>query len=213
MTKANFTAVPNEVMEGLYKSDLSGSELRILLFIIRRTIGFHKASFTMSSDAIAKETGASSRSVKRAMLKLVELGFVKLSHDDVSHSITFLDMPCDKSDTPACDKNDTSACDKSDTQPVTSMSHIPYYKENIKENDKERERKTSSPTYEELVDEYGSDNVDLYVSKVREWHERNNKPLRDIYSVVRKWLVEDGVTIDKSDEYYHNKYDFVYNAF
>jgi hypothetical protein len=181
----------------------------------------------MSSDAIAKETGASSRSVKRAMLKLVELGFVKLSHDDVSHSITFLDMPCDKSDTstcdkpdtpacdkpdtPACDKSDTPACDKSDTQPVTSMSHIPYYKENIKENDKERERKTASPTYEELVDEYGSDNVDLYVSKVREWYERNNRPLRDIYSVVRKWLVQDGIRKDPYDEEYYHKYDFVIN--
>ncbi len=206
MTKANFTAVPNEVIEGLYKSDLSGSELRILLFIIRRTIGFHGVSFRLSSSAIAKEIGISPMSVKRALKKLSESGMISTTSNNSSdtHCIIF-DTACNKIDTPACNKTDTEA--------VTELIQIPYYKENIKENDKERERKTSSPTYEELVDEYGSDNVDLYVSKVREWYERNNKPLRDIYSVVRKWLVEDGVTIDKSDEYYHNKYDFVYNAF
>ena len=161
-------------------------------------------------------------SVKRALKKLSESGMISTTSNNSSdtHCIIF-DTACNKIDAPACNKNDTVNCNKidtpagnkTDTEAVTELIQIPYYKENIKENDKERERKTSSLTYEELVDEYGSDNVDLYVSKVREWYESNNKPLRDIYSVVRKWLVEDGVTIDKSDEYYHNKYDFVYNAF
>src|SRR5258708_38372413 len=77
----NTTPVPDELFDELL-ADLSGAELKVLLYICRRTFGFKKESDTISLTQIAngivtregkvldKGTGLSKRHVQRALKRL-----------------------------------------------------------------------------------------------------------------------------------------------
>src|SRR4051812_8825444 len=79
----NTTPVPDELFDELL-ADLSGAELKVLLYICRRTFGFKKESDTISLSQIAsgivtrdgrvldKGTGLSKRHVQRALKSLEE---------------------------------------------------------------------------------------------------------------------------------------------
>src|SRR3954471_22121487 len=79
----NTTPVPDELFDELL-ADLSGAELKVLMYICRRTFGFKKESDTISLSQIAsgiitrdgrvldKGTGLSKRHVQRALKRLEE---------------------------------------------------------------------------------------------------------------------------------------------
>src|SRR4029079_15081818 len=79
----NTTPVPDELFDELL-ADLSGAELKVLMYICRRTFGFKKGSDTISLSQIAsgivtrdgkildKGTGLSKRHVQRALKSLEE---------------------------------------------------------------------------------------------------------------------------------------------
>src|SRR4051812_22696066 len=83
----NTTPVPDEIFDELL-ADLSGAELKVLLYICRRTFGFKKDSDTISisqmTDGIQKKdgerldrgTGLSKDSVTRAVKVLEEKGVI-----------------------------------------------------------------------------------------------------------------------------------------
>src|SRR3954471_1723890 len=79
----NTTPVPDEIFDTLL-ADLSGAELKVLLYICRRTFGFKKERDTISLSQIAsgivtregrvldRGTGLSKRHVQRALKSLEE---------------------------------------------------------------------------------------------------------------------------------------------
>src|SRR4029078_3357277 len=83
----NTTPVPDELFDELL-ADLSGAELKVLLYICRRTFGFKKESDTISisqmTDGIQKKdgnqldrgAGVSKDSVARAVKSLEEKGVI-----------------------------------------------------------------------------------------------------------------------------------------
>ena len=54
-----YTAIANEIMEALIRMDLSGQELRLILFVVRKTYGFHKKDDYISLSQMAKILGTS----------------------------------------------------------------------------------------------------------------------------------------------------------
>jgi phage replication O-like protein O len=86
----NTTPIPDEVFDELL-SVLSGAELKVLLYICRRTFGFKKESDTISLNQIAEGittrdgrvldqgTGLSKRHVQRALKSLEEKRIVEVS--------------------------------------------------------------------------------------------------------------------------------------
>lgn len=52
-----------------------------------------------------------------------------------------------------------------------------------------------SPDLNKLVYDYGQDNVDKYVQRVRSWYSKKGKPLTDLEGTVRKWLEQDNVEL------------------
>ena len=96
-----------------------------------------------------------------------------------------------------------------------------YTKESKGKKSKEKERKgeeTASPdgsaltpsALEKLIYDYGQENVDKYVQRVRSWYADKGKPVADLEGTVRKWLEQDGVPlIDHSID----KYKVVINKF
>lgn len=75
-----YTRINNALLNALCKTPLSGQELRVLLFIIRYTLGFNRDTAELSITYIANGTEISTRNVRRILTHLEELGFINLSH-------------------------------------------------------------------------------------------------------------------------------------
>lgn len=67
-----------------------------------------------------------------------------------------------------------------------------------------------SPNFEKLIYDYGQENVDNYIQRVRSWYKDKGKSPSDLEGTVRKWLEQDGIEkIDHSID----KYNCIINKF
>lgn len=66
-----FTGIANEILEVIYSSPLSGSELRVLLLVFRKTYGWHKKEDEISLTQIVTGTKLSRKQVCEVINKLV----------------------------------------------------------------------------------------------------------------------------------------------
>ncbi len=69
--KDGYTKVANELLDALIKYPFSGSELRILLFVIRKTYGWEKTKDVIPFSQISRATNLDLRYVKRIIKRLV----------------------------------------------------------------------------------------------------------------------------------------------
>lgn len=65
-----YTAIANEIMEALIKYSLPSSEMRCLLFVIRKTYGFNKKTDAISLSQFVRATALNRRAVIRALNNL-----------------------------------------------------------------------------------------------------------------------------------------------
>lgn len=65
-----YTAIANEILDHLYKQSLNGTELKVVMCILRYTFGFRRKSHKLSASFIARWGNCDSRAVKRALKKL-----------------------------------------------------------------------------------------------------------------------------------------------
>ncbi len=72
----NYTRIPNELLEALYQITLPIYELRIFLFILRKTYGFNKKSDWISQKQIAEMTGIHKCHVSRTLKSLLEKNMI-----------------------------------------------------------------------------------------------------------------------------------------
>ena len=66
-----YTAIAHEILEQLVKTALLGSELRIILFILRKTYGFQKKEDRISLTQFEKGTGLSRPTVVKTLKNLI----------------------------------------------------------------------------------------------------------------------------------------------
>ena len=78
----NFTQVPNAVLEQTYKSNLNGSQIRILLFVLRYTSGFHREYHDFSIKYVSKGTKLSDRQVQRELSNLINRNMIIVRKDE-----------------------------------------------------------------------------------------------------------------------------------
>ena len=67
----SYTRLFNPILEALCRTEFTGRELRVVLFIIRATYGWNKKKFPLSKSYIMKGTGISERNVCRIIKKLI----------------------------------------------------------------------------------------------------------------------------------------------
>ncbi len=196
MLNANFTAVPNNTLEDLYKSGLSGTELRIMLFIIRQTAGFHRERVQLSAAQIASECRMSTASVDRAIAVLKRAGFISVSVDR-SSSVRSVRFEGASSVSP-------------DSNPPSELTDVPF-KRKTKEKQKEKQAPPSEKAeMEKLISDYGEERVREYTEKVRKWAKKRGISLTETVRTVRKWLEADGI---RRLDFDVSKYEFVINNF
>jgi len=71
-----FTPIANEILEKLVNICLLGSEFQVLLFIIRKTYGFHKKSDRISLSQFEQGTGLSRPTVIKTLKNLIARNMV-----------------------------------------------------------------------------------------------------------------------------------------
>ena len=217
-----YTRIANELLEAICRLNISGNELRILLFIVRRTYGFNKSSTNISLTEISEATGVRKNHVSRALKKLSDLKIIKRQtfSGTKSQSISIVknyeewtvenctELPLPKMVTVTKNGN-----------PTVTKNGNPTYKENIKDNIKDKEKESYSlkpyghfknvlltnEEYEQLIYDYGVQDTERYIDKVDNWAEIKGKEKADYCSTIRSWMVNDGV------EKRNHKYDFVIN--
>ena len=67
-----YTKIANELLERLIMTDLSGSEMKIVLFIMRKTYGFGKKEDRLLLRKISEATGLQRQNVYRELKRLVK---------------------------------------------------------------------------------------------------------------------------------------------
>lgn len=65
-----FTAISNELLEAIYKADITKNEMRVLFCVIRYTYGYHVESSSLSCGFIASEVGIPKQRVSEAIIGL-----------------------------------------------------------------------------------------------------------------------------------------------
>ena len=71
-----FTAINNTILESLCLADLSSAEIKIVLCVLRHSVGFQRQSFRASISRLAALTGSSLSTVKRAVRCLKAAGIL-----------------------------------------------------------------------------------------------------------------------------------------
>lgn len=220
----NFTRIPNDILDGLCRLQLSGSEMRIILYIIRRTYGFNRDFAEIPLSEIASVIGMSVPNISRTLKKMADMNLIERHAARGVHPQTIslgerLNSYQEQqlSETTTVAENDNPVVIRNDNPPLAENDNHTY-KEKKKDN-KERERKPrgtygnvilSDEQFGSLVSDYGKSNTEDYIRKVDSYMQSTGRSFRDHEATVRKWLDDDGV---KKDSFDISKYEFFINRF
>lgn len=67
-----YTPIANELLEAIYKTNFTSTELKIIFLVMRCTYGFSRKEYTLSLSYIANGIGVSKRYVSSSVGKLIE---------------------------------------------------------------------------------------------------------------------------------------------
>lgn len=72
----SFTKIDNKFLEGIYRCDLTASQLRVILVILRYTLGYLRKECSVSYSHIEEKTGLSRSAVRAAVKSLIDMGMI-----------------------------------------------------------------------------------------------------------------------------------------
>lgn len=233
-----YTKIANELLEAICRLNVSGNEMRILLYIIRRTYGFNKTYAEIPLSDISEALSMKKGNVSRELKKLREANIIEQhSNKGVRPQTLSIVKNYEKWCVESCAvlplsnsitviKNDNLRVINSDNptviqtdNPTVINSDNPTYKEkkeNIKERVKEKPHGRygnvllTDNQYSDLTKDYGENNVRDYIQRVDSHVQSTGKAYADYDATIRKWLTQDGV---KKDDFDADKYAFVINNF
>lgn len=84
-----YTPIANELLEAIYKTEFTATELKIILLVARCTYGFSRKEYTLSLSYIARGIGVSKRYVSSSVSKLIEDNVLRIvkEHTDTQSRI------------------------------------------------------------------------------------------------------------------------------
>ena len=91
--KEGYFGIDNEVVEKLARFPLSGTEYRVILAVLRKTLGWQKKEDRISTSQLAKMTELSRRSARRSLASVVNRNIIlkNFGRDEIAPgSINFL---------------------------------------------------------------------------------------------------------------------------
>lgn len=150
MDNSGFTQIGNKYLAMLYNSQLP-YESRVLLFLVRKIIGFHKSSDKVSYTEITNATGIDRRRVIECIARLEEKGLIKVKRKTKCINIIELVGSAEKRTSASAENGSKlvrkSAPSKEKTKSVSSVT--PLGEANL-----ETKKKYSDLMEGEIDDEY-----------------------------------------------------------
>ena len=70
----NYTMIPNDLLEAIYSYRLSPLHMQIMLYVIRKTYGFHKETDFITITKLASDLGRYRQDVSEAVRELEGMG-------------------------------------------------------------------------------------------------------------------------------------------
>ena len=218
-----YTKIANELLEALCRLNISGNEMRILLYIIRRTYGFNRIYSEMPLSEISSAVGIRSVHVSRALKRLAELNIIERhSSKGIAPQTVSLVKNYDKWIVESCTvlPLPKMVTVTKNGNPTITKNGNPTIKENIKERNKGGKERTPRGRYgnvflsddeiNKLNQDYGEGHIRDYIQRVDSHVQSTGKPYADYQATIRKWLMQDGV---KKDEFDVSKYEQFINVF
>ena len=234
--KNGYTKIANELLEAICRLNISGNEMRILLYIIRRTYGFNKTCEEISLSEIASAVGARSAHISRALKKLSALNLIELrSSEGVKPQTISIVKDYEEWAVESCTelllpkmvtvtKNGNPTITKNGNPTITKNGN-PTYKENNKEIIKEsfKYNKTAygrngkvllkTEEYDKLINDYGKETVERYIDRMDNYLTSKGREYNDCYAELLVWIDRDGVQKRDPKAFDVKKYEFVINKF
>lgn len=129
----SFTKLSNDLINRLVVCDLSARQIRILLFIIRQTIGYNRETYLMSRSFIAKGVQADVSNVRKDLAVLLEQNFIYEIRHDKDVKIGIIDR-VENNPTNELDGVENNPTDRVENNPISGVKNNPQIKKVFKEN-------------------------------------------------------------------------------
>lgn len=103
----NYTRFPNAILEAIISGRYTEMQMTAILYIVRKTYGWHKSCDSISIKKMAEETGYARRAMLRTITQLEELNIISVER-------------------PGIGKTGTMSINSPDSwrKPVTTRSHV-----------------------------------------------------------------------------------------
>lgn len=138
-----FTMIPNFIFDE-YLESLSEGELKILMMILRKTVGFDKKSDEISYSQFIARSGLSRSTISHAIKELTKKGLVEVDRSRRTNEYTYC-LP--ETDSQSSSKFEPRTVQNSNTQPVRNLDP---QKKTLKES--KRNTTSSSDLSDDLIE-------------------------------------------------------------
>ena len=221
-----YTKIANELLEALCRLNISGNEMRILLYIIRRTYGFNRSYAEMPLSEISAAVGIRKNHVSEVLNRLSAKNIIELhSNRGIKPQTISIVKNYEKWAVESCT---VSPFPKTGTVPENRNSTVPEignhtFKEKFKEKKERGKERTPHGRYgnvylsddeiNKLNQDYGEEHIRDYIQRVDSHVQSTGKPYNDYDATIRKWLVQDGVKLPEQGGFDVSKYEQFINVF
>lgn len=206
----NYCQVPNVLLDE-WISKLGNAEFKILMYMCRKTFGWHKIKDRISLSQMTKATGLTRSNIISAIRSLCKLGLLmKMKIGKVGQEQTYYEIIIHDNS-----NNSYQSYKKTPPSPVAGPTKETLTKEKEKEKE-EKEKvlcgvKTPAPppllffkkrvkmemcSYKRLVNEFGESKIDEMIDRLDEYADINPRRFKQYAKhdvVIRKWIREDAL--------------------
>ena len=222
-----YTKIANELLEAICRLTISGSEMRILLYIIRRTYGFSRSFAEIPLSEISQAVGIRREHIQKALKKLSGRKIIELHTGNGVKPQTIsivknyeewgvenrTELLLQKTATVAESCNSSVAeIGNSSVAEICNSSVAEICNHTFKEKKKGTKERVNKGTYgdhgnvklsqkelDRLVGEYGQDIVNRYIGRADKWIQAKGARVRDHCALIRLWIDQDGVEKSSGD--------------
>ena len=226
-----YVRIANELLEAICQLDVSGSEMRILLYIIRRTYGFNKDYAEIPLSEISAAVGMRREHIQKMLKRLSAKNIIDLRTNSGTKPQTIsIVKNYEKWAVELCascllQKTATVASTvvQNGNSSVVQNGNSTYKdnKDNIKDNFKDRKKPfgrngnvlLKNDEYNKLINNYGKETAERYIERMDNYISSREAKYNDCYAELLIWLDRDNVKKLSQDDFDADKYAFVINNF
>ena len=226
-----YVRIANELLEAICRLDVSGSEMRILLYIIRRTYGFNKDYAEIPLSEISAAVGMRREHIQKMLKRLSTKNIIDLRTNGGTKPQTIsivknyekwaveLCASCllHKTATvaPTVVQNGNSSVVQNGNS--TYKDNKDNYKDIFKDRKKSFGRNGNvllkNDEYDKLINDYGKETAERYIERMDNYISSREAKYNDCYAELLIWLDRDNVKKLEQGNFDASKYEFLINNF